>query len=89
MRKDIIPKGVYCYDKDGYCPYSVDIVLNGVKLPYCLYLKQGGLYNCHTLDNDFELLKEHFKVKDDEIFEMFPLDLLWDSCKECNINKDY
>ena len=37
-------------------------------------------------DEDFELLKSHFGITDDELCDKFPLDLLWDACKECGEN---
>jgi hypothetical protein len=98
MRKDkkLIPKGLYCYTfkngKRAVCPYwSTDKVHtiyqeNG----YCEYLGKG----------DWDLNEEYNKeggVKgwDGKGNPLPPADaheltmgLLWDMCKECNINDD-
>ena len=90
MKKDIlkIPKGHYCYDdKRGSCPYlgfkTIRTDVKPIKLWHCSFLNQS---DCHCSDEDFELLKKHFGITDDELWEKFPLDLLWDACKECGEN---
>lgn len=60
----IIPKGLYCYNKDGVCPFWDR--LDGIP-------KQENGY-CHLLE------------KGD--WESEGTMLLWDQCKECEINLD-
>lgn len=84
-----IPKGVYCYDNNGNCPYGTyktiktpkgDVVLN-----YCEVLKEC---DSHCTDEEFDkLLSLH--GDEDSIWDAYPLDLLWDSCKECGYNDEY
>lgn len=103
MREDIIPKGPYCYTLGekligqeyypepynyNYCPYYQRLNIDGVSVPYCMFLKEGGLGN-NVSDDAFRRLKYSFDATDEEIFDMFPLDLLWDGCKECGINDDW
>lgn len=92
LNKKLIPKGMYCYtyNKNGerkICPYHATISclphqLNG----YCLFLKIS----------DFELSQERnekavWRTGDGKIVKekrFLPLGLLWDMCKECDINDD-
>jgi len=89
MNKDkkLIPKGVYCYDEKGVCPYwslrkDKPYQFNG----YCSYLEKG----------DWELNKKYvmrgvWTNNKGEVVEgpkEFPLSLLWDQCKECGINDE-
>ena len=95
MKNDIskIPKGHYCYSYDdktdecNHCPYlcfeTINTDVKPIKLWHCSYLNQSDSY---CSDEDFELLKKHFGITDDELWDKFPLDLLWDSCKECGEN---
>ena len=42
MNKHRIPKGIYCYDENGNCPYwSIDKSLPEQENGYCAYLKQS------------------------------------------------
>lgn len=71
-----IPKGMYCYDKNGTCPFfelrnDKPRQMNG----YCHYMKLG----------DWEVDPPK------DLPENFPLpaiSLLWDMVKECGINLD-
>ena len=95
MKKDIskIPKGHYCYNYDAktdecnHCPYlcfeTINTDVKPIKLWHCSFLNQS---DCHCSDEDFELLKKHFGMSSEELWEKFPLDLLWDACKECGEN---
>ena len=95
MKNDIskIPKGHYCYtydaktDECNHCPYlgfeTINTDVKPIKLWHCSFLNQS---DCHCSDEDFELLKSHFGMSDEELWEKFPLDLLWDACKECGEN---
>ena len=59
--RKLIPKGMYCYDKDGICPFWRKNKLYPEQLDgYCHLLKKG----------DWEIKGG----------------LLWDQCKECEIN---
>lgn len=99
--EDLIPPGPYCYlldytQNDGeisfdnlptvYCPYSTFKEFNGVSVSWCEFLNKGGLGN--QTDEEFNKLMEIFGTEDD-VFDQFPLDLLWDSCKECGMGGDY
>ena len=93
MNKNKIPKGHYCYSYDSktdecnHCQYlgfeTINTDVKSIKLWHCSYLNQS---DSHCSDEDFELLKKHFGITDDELLEKFPLDLLWDACKECGEN---
>ena len=84
MNKDVIPKGFYCY-KGGYiCPYYTTIKDEGVYIPYCKFLKLGSVDN-QTTKPEFEILKKKYGSAK-KVFEKYPLDLLWDMVKECEIN---
>lgn len=85
-----VPKGCYCYDDKGSCPFNSSKYIQTedgvVRLDHCLYLDAT---DCHCSDEDFEKLKKHFNCTDEEIWNKFDLDLLWDECKCCNLNDDY
>lgn len=83
-----IPKGDYCYNEKGVCPYfSHKVIAEDVQIPYCLYLEEGDLGGLTT--TEFETLKEELGLSANELWEKYPLDLLWDQVKECGINDDY
>jgi len=98
-REELIPPGPYCYipdftileDHEGfptvYCPYHTSKEINGVIVPWCNFLNQGGISN-NTTEEEYEKLVEHFG-DEDKTDEQLPLDLLWDSCKECGRGGDY
>lgn len=102
MKEDIIPEGPYCYTLKErtertsdpydlgveylYCPYYTKLCIGEIKIPYCLFSKEGDLGNINN--KQWEKLKERFGVDDDGLFEMFPYSLLWDHCKECGVNWD-
>lgn len=79
MNKDtsVIPKGYYCYDENGKCPYwdlrdDQPNQMNG----YCNFLGRG----------DWEVdIPEDFPPH----FPVSCLSLLWDSVKECSENTDF
>jgi hypothetical protein len=91
MEKDesLIPKNHhYCYDfKDGKticCPYWEFKKFHEINLPYCSFLEKAGISN-NTSDEDFDSLVKIYG-SEEQVWEAFPLDLLWDQIKECNIN---
>ncbi len=84
-----IPKGMYCYEwvngKRNYCPYY-KVIKN--RPPYengwCNYLEEG----------DIEINKKT-EWKNNKTGETktareigLPMSLLWDGCKECEINDE-
>lgn len=101
--KSLIPIGQYCYRIDTLydgpkiedggiptvnCPYQKykKYKNTGVSLPYCAYLEEYGWSNNMT-NEEFDKLVEHFG-SEDKTFDAFPMDLLWDSCKECGENHE-
>ena len=98
MRKDKrrIPRGLYCYGKNGNCPYwriikDRDEQENG----WCDYIGKGdyeinretGFYKVTSFNKGGEI-KDEYVVQtgpDNPIF----FSLLWDQCKECGINEDF
>ena len=78
-----IPKGVYCYDNNGVCPfYDKDESLPEQSNGYCHYLgmsdedinKQGGILYDVEREEEFEVEYHPFGGH------------LWDQIKECEIN---
>jgi len=98
--KTLIPKGQYCYvlditvqrDKDKFsipivrCPYSTSKELNGVQVPWCSYLKSGGVSNNWSKE-EWDKIIEYFG-SENNVFDHLDADLLWDDCKECGVNDD-
>lgn len=98
----VIPEGPYCYlpdieknknkDKNDTayyikpCPYYSSIEDEGVKLPYCKFLEQGGTENGMS-NEDFKKLEK--KYGPDKIWDKYPLGLLWDQVKECGENDEW
>lgn len=86
----VIPKGRYCYtyDENGeykLCPYyetreDLPEQYNG----YCAYLEKGDVELGSKMILTDEKTGEKFTGDD----LPFPVSLLWDQCKECDINKD-
>ena len=81
--KTLVPEGDYCYLSDVCCPFwDKDDEKDEQEAGYCHLLQHGDwefndskIYiNCRTGD----------KQTANEIG--IPLSLLWDQCKECNIN---
>lgn len=70
-----------------FCPYSTYKEFNGVKVPWCSFLEQGGISN-NTTEEEFDKLIEYFG-SENNVFDFLYLDLLWDDCKECGVNDDY
>lgn len=70
-----IPKGCYCYDENGTCPFwSLDIDRPYQRNGYCSFLQVG----------DWDT-----RVPDDMPgFPESALSLIWDQCKECGVNED-
>lgn len=80
----VIPQGHYCYNQRGTCPYFDFIRDEGIRLPFCTFLEKGGISN-HTTDEQFQVLEQKYGGEE-RVWEKYPLDLLWDQCKECGEN---
>ena len=81
----MISKGMYCYDERGICPHFKSKDVGGVSVTWCSYLNSGSTGN--VSDDDFEKLMIFHKTDESGIFELYPLDLLWDQVKECGENE--
>lgn len=86
-KEKLIPKGMYCYDKNGNCPlWDCDEELPNQMNGYCHYLEKGDMTltdEAVVTDNDGNVLT------DEQKWELpFGFGLLWDQCKECDLN-DY
>jgi len=89
--KSVIPYGPYCYDKNGICPYWCKLEgfleqENG----YCEYLGYGDYQinekkNLVNWKSDGMVFREG-KYSGHEVG--IPVGLLWDQCKECEINDE-
>ncbi len=79
LKEDVIPKGLYC----SFCPYFTTLLIEEISIPFCIYLGKGD--SGRLTDKQYDILKT--KLKQDP-HEVFPLMILWDSCKECGINED-
>jgi hypothetical protein len=85
--ESIIPEGPYCYSGDK-CPHLSLRTVGEVQLMWCRFLDQGTTGD--LTDQEFQQLKNFHKASDDEdIWGLYPLDLLWDHVKECGINDEY
>lgn len=95
--KSLIPKGQYCYTwlefpskENGFkgktkpCPFYGNKDINGVKVPWCSYLEEGGTDNGWE-DEEWQKVKARYKTEED-MDNALPLSLLWDACKECGEN---
>lgn len=87
----VIPKGHYCYDENGTCPYfsyvKVYDKIGEIQFPYCLLLKKGSMPNGDWKNNELDRLSDHFSQTNEELWSgILSLDILWDQCKECGIN---
>lgn len=74
--ESVIPAGLYCYDKNGVCPYwSLREDKPKQRNGYCSFLERGD-----------------WEVTDPELPEDHPIQtahsLLWDQVKECGVNRD-
>ena len=88
MTKDklVIPRGPYCYDDDGVCPYwSIKDELPNQYNGYCAYLEQSDVDLC--CDMELENMRTGEVERGCDV--PFPVSLLWDQCKMCGINDDW
>ena len=83
----VIPKGFYCYDGKYKCPYwDVREDKPDQENGYCHYLEKGDWnvnkekrYNVRKSDGTWGELESAEEIG-------FPMSILWDQCKECDIN---
>ena len=83
--KSHIPKGSYCYNANGICPFwDKDNTKDEQENGYCHFLKRG----------DWDMNAEGGRMIDVKTGEVIELDyysiggLLWDQVKECGVNDD-
>jgi len=81
--ESVIPKGDYCYDDNGRCPYWRKIkdrpeMENG----WCDFLETGDVELNQTKIYTNQKTGEQGTANELGL----PLALLWDECKECMIN---
>lgn len=91
MKKDktLIPEGMYCYSGEHRCPYRTTIEVghnNTVLIPYCTYLEEGDVTALNK--KEYKILRSYHNCSNEELWKKYPLDLLWDSVKECGVNED-
>ena len=99
-----IPEGMYCYTitsidsktgriKTDTCPFwdHNDKYLLEQNYGYCHYLKQGDWERNKKINDESIITSEIDKGKtvSEVIGEDFPSSLLWDQCKECDINDNW
>jgi len=92
-----IPKGTYCYERLEMNEDKISLrVINPCPFHHyneffglfeCQYLKQYGIPNHEMYDGWREDLISYFG-SEEKVFEATPLDLLFDSIKECGINNE-
>lgn len=84
-----IPSGPYCYDENGRCPFwNRRTVIDPVSVVHCSFLQQGDTSD--LTDDEFERLKEfHHTSSNEDIWGIYPLNLLWDQVKECGENDEH
>ena len=94
-REEKIPKGLYCYDERGICPYWRRIDGREEQEDgWCDYLGKGD-YEINREDKEvIQTTRENGKKIETKIHfnkdnpPPIPMSLLWDQCKECGINDD-
>jgi len=87
-KEKMIVKGIYCHDENGTCPFwDMDSELPYQANGYCHYLEKGDF----EIDSEMEVADWHTNkilTKQERNELPFLMSLLWDQCKECNINDD-
>lgn len=99
IMKKLIPPGQYCYVHDFTkpsdnisipivsCPHRTEKDIAGVQVPWCKFLNSGGTENSKWSEEEWQKLITHFG-SENNLFDNLPLSLLWDDCKECDVNTD-
>lgn len=81
----VIPRGIYCYDEKGVCPYWYrDIEYEEHVNGWCEYMAKYD-WERNLENGNMEWIGKDgitFVTKPNEV----PFSLLWDQVKECGIN---
>ena len=86
MDKSVIPAGSYCYDEKGVCPYwKIVEGLPEQENGHCSYLNQND-YERNETTGQVKWESQRGSVYTDP--HEIPISLLWDKCKECNVNDE-
>ena len=83
-----IPRGPYCYSSHlgkELCPYYMYKFDADVEVVFCEYLKCGDISSVSEVD--FEKLLKSRENNTRLLYEDYPLDTLWDQCKECGVKE--
>ena len=83
--KSVIPKGIYCYGKNGLCPYwSCRKDKLEQENGYCSYIEKGDW------EINDEAVMEDMKTGETARARDIGLNvgLLWDQCKECDVDTE-
>ena len=97
----VIPKGPYCHNENGDCPYWKLLTPEEMSEEYQTYADHFEVENgygrgyCAFLEkNDYDIAKGKTLINEETDEEIPGLDLpfasslLWDQCKECGINTE-
>lgn len=83
--ESVIPKGEYCYDEKGLCPYwSKRKDKPNQENGYCAFLGRGD-WNLNASKKKTLMHQDGTKWSPSEM--PFGIGLIWDQCKECSINE--
>jgi len=83
--ESLIPKGEYCYDEKGRCPYwSLRTDLPKQENGYCSFIEKSDFDINEGIGKiPWENGKGELTITEPH---EIPIGLLWDQCKECGIN---
>jgi len=82
----LIPRGVYCYDENGKCPYwRLKKNLPEQENGYCSFLRESDYDRNEKMGMVKWISKDGVSYTEPHLI---PISLIWDSCKECNINDE-
>ena len=84
--KSVIPKGMYCYDEKGTCPYwSCNKTKHSQENGYCSFLEKADWEENPRLNAEAEWHDSEGNIVEQD--DYLPMSLLWDKCKECGENE--
>ena len=84
----VIPKGYYCYDDKGICPYwSLIPLLPGQENGRCAFLEKSDWDLNEEKGKEVELFGKDVKLIGTESAHILKCSLLWDKVKECGLKK--
>lgn len=85
--ESLIPKGMYCYDEKGKCPYwSRRDDLPSQENGYCSFLEKSD-FDINEEMGDIPWKNGKGEIEKTTEAHEIPMGLLWDQCKECGINE--